>query len=286
MPTNADELAEILDLEPLDLNLFRGKQPDTALQRVFGGQVAAQALVAAARTTTDDRAIHSLHAYFLRPGDPRVPIIYDVDPLRDGRSFSSRRVLARQHGHPIFALTANFQVHETGFEHQDKMPAAPPPEDCPDVGALARATAGERADQWSKDWAALELRRAGDSTSGDLPDTDEHPAKAQYWVRVIGRLPNSPVVHQAALTYLSDLTLIRTSLIPHRQGDFEASVQAASLDHAVWFHRPFRADEWLLYVQRSPSASGARGLIFGELFTRDGALAASVAQEALIRPRG
>lgn len=280
---DVDGLVEILDLEALDLNLFRGKQPETVLQRVFGGQVAAQALVAAVRTAPTDRSVHSLHSYFLRPGDPNVPIIYDVDPLRDGRSFSTRRVLARQHGNPIYVMTANLQIDERGFEHQDAMPAAPPPEDCPDLGELHRVSGDEYAAEWAKDWAALELRDAGDPRPGD--SIEDHPARIQYWVKVAGRLPEDPTVHQAALTYLSDLTLIRTSLLPHRSREGDPQVQAASLDHTIWFHRRFCADDWLLYVQSSPSASGARGLIFGELFTQDGTLAASVAQEGLIRPR-
>lgn len=283
MPTSVEELVELLDLETIDANLFRGRQPDTTLQRVFGGQVAGQALVAAARTVGGDLAAHSLHSYFLRPGDTTVPIVYDVDPVRDGKSFSTRRVLARQHGKPIYAMTASFQVLEAGFEHQDSMPDVPAPEESLNIGEMYRLPDSPRAEEWSTDWAALDLLHAGDSKHG-LPDSDKHPARARYWVRSAGKLPDDPLIHQAVLTYLSDLTLIRTSLIPH-EASLDKGVQAASLDHTVWFHRPFRADEWLLYAQRSPSASGARGLILGQLFSRDGVLVASVAQEGLIRPR-
>ena len=283
MPTSADELVELLDLEAIDVNLFRGRQPDTTLQRVFGGQVAAQALIAADRTTSDEVSVHSLHSYFLRPGDPAVPIVYDVDPLRDGKSFATRRVLARQHGRPIYAMTASFQVREDGFEHQDQMPDAGQPEDALDLGEMYRSPDSPRADEWTRDWAALDLRWIGDSKHG-LAGSEKHPALARYWVRVAGKIPDEPILHEAALTYASDLTLIRTSLVPH-DVEWEGGVQAASLDHSVWFHRPFRADEWLLYAQRSPSASGARGLIFGQLFSREGVLVASVAQEGLIRPR-
>ncbi|HSV40679.1 MAG TPA: acyl-CoA thioesterase II [Nocardioidaceae bacterium] len=282
MPTSAEELAQLLDLETIDTNLFRGQQPDTTLQRVFGGQVAAQALVAAARTTLEELSVHSLHSYFLRPGDPNVAIVYDVDPVRDGKSFATRRVLARQHGRPIYAMTASFQVHEEGFEHQDQMPEVTAPEESLDLGEMYRSPDSPRADEWTRDWAALDLRWVGDSKHG-LLGNERHPALARYWVRVSGRLPDDRLVHEAALTYASDLTLIRTSLVPHNVG--LDGVQAASLDHSVWFHRPFRADEWLLYAQRSPSASGARGLIFGQLFTQEGVLVASVAQEGLIRPR-
>jgi acyl-CoA thioesterase-2 len=284
VPTSADELVELLDLETIDVNLFRGKQPDTALQRVFGGQVAAQALVAAARTTPDEVHVHSLHSYFLRPGDTAVPIVYDVDPLRDGRSFATRRVVARQHGRPIYAMTASFQVHEEGFDHQDEMPEVPSPEDSLDLGELYRSsTDSPRADEWTRDWSALDVRWVGDSKHG-LPGNAKHPARALYWVRVAGKLPDDALIHEAALTYASDLTLIRTSLVPH-DVTMDNGVQAASLDHSVWFHRPFRVDEWLLYAHRSPSASGARGLIFGQLFSQEGVLVTSVAQEGLIRPR-
>jgi acyl-CoA thioesterase-2 len=282
MPASAEELVELLDLETIDLNLFRGAQPDTQLQRVFGGQVAAQALVAASRTVPDPMSVHSLHSYFLRPGDTTVPIVYDVDPLRDGKSFSTRRVLARQHGRPIYALTASFQVEEDGFEHQDTMPAVPPAEECPDLTEMLKADR-ERREFWLREWSALELRHAGDSRPGGLFEKDA--ARIGYWVRVAQPLPDDVLVHRAALTYISDMTLIGAALVPHDLHPGSPGVQAASLDHTVWFHRPFRADEWLLYDQVSPSAAGARGLSTGRLFAQDGRLVASVAQEGLIRPR-
>jgi acyl-CoA thioesterase II len=285
VPTTADELVKLLDLETIEDNLFRGQQPDTTLQRVFGGQVASQSLVAAWRTAPDEMTTHSLHSYFLRPGDPTTPIVYDVDRVRDGSSFSTRRVLARQHGRAIYAMTASFQVHEEGFEHQDLMPVVPKPEDCLDLGEMFRSSGSSHAEEWSKDWAALDLRHAGDSRPGGVLENDINPALSRFWIKVSGALPNDTLVQHAALTYLSDLTLLGASLIPHGTFIGVPGLQAASLDHTVWFHRPFRADEWLLYDQASPSAGGARGLSFGRLFTEDGRLVASMAQEGLIRQR-
>src|SRR6478672_4858609 len=239
------------------------------LQRVFGGQVAAQALVAGARTVEPPLAVHSLHSYFLRPGDVSVPIVYDVERMRDGRSFSTRRIVARQHGRPIYFMTASFQVPEEGFDHQDVM----------------RRRSPEGAHDWLKEWAALEMRAIGDSRPGGRLPNDEHPAQARLWIRINGRLDDEVLTHRAAFTYLSDLTLLGSSLVPHGVPIGSTNVQAASLDHSIWFHRPFRADAWMLYDQVSPSASGARGLAFGRVFTEDGVLVASVAQEGLIRPR-
>ena len=285
MPASAEELVELLDLETIDLNLFRGAQPHTQLQRVFGGQVAAQALVAASRTVAEDKAVHSLHSYFLRPGDTAVPIVYDVDPVRDGRSFSTRRVLARQHGRPIYALTASFQVDEQGLEHQDVMPEVASPEASFDVAEMMRSSDGEQREEWLREWAALKLRLVGDSRPGGAFEGGPQGARICYWVKVAERLPDDVLVHRAALTYISDMTLLGATLVPHGLRPSSAEVQAASIDHTVWFHRPHRADEWLLYDQVSPSAAGARGLAIGRLFTADGRLVASVAQEGLIRPR-
>jgi acyl-CoA thioesterase-2 len=281
MPASVEELMALLDLEPIEDNLFRGRQPATRLQRVFGGQVAAHALVAAERTVESRYVIHSLHSYFLRPGDTSVPIVYDVEDVREGRSFATRRVIARQHGRPIFAMTLNFQVPEEGLEHQDTMPVVPPPEECV---SLAEATPGSGRDSedWQREWAALEARFIGDSRPGGAFE-DAPTATQRLWIRVAGELPDDPLMHTAAFTYASDMTLLAASLVPHGRYIGSEGMQAASLDHTIWFHRPFRADEWWLYDQTSPSASGGRGLALARVFTQDGRLVASVAQEGLIR---
>ncbi|HET6627212.1 MAG TPA: acyl-CoA thioesterase II [Nocardioidaceae bacterium] len=286
MPSSVHELVDLLDLETIDVNLFRGTQPDTQLQRVFGGQVAGQALVAGTRTVAEPLSVHSLHSYFLRPGDTAVPIVYDVERIRDGRSFSTRRIVARQHGHAIYYMTASFQVAEEGLEHQDVMPKVGPPEQATDMAELFRQRAPDRADHWLREWAALEMRYVGDSRDGAVIGSAEHPAQSQLWIRVSGRLTDDPVLHQAAFTYASDMTLLGSALVPHDMHISDPGLQSASLDHTIWFHRRFRADQWLLYDQVSPSASGGRGLAIGRVFTEDGTLVATVAQEGLIRLRG
>jgi acyl-CoA thioesterase II len=285
VPSSAEQLVELLDLETIDLNLFRGTQPDTILQRVFGGQVAGQALVAGSRTVEPPMVVHSLHSYFLRPGDTTVPIVYDVERIRDGRSFSTRRVVARQHGRPIYYMTASFQQPEDGFEHQDVMPQVPTPEESRDMAEIFRKRSPDNAEEWLREWAALELRWVGDSRPGGVLASDERPAQSRLWIKVSGRLDDDPLIHQAAFTYASDMTLLGSTLVPHGVQVSSPSMQSASLDHTIWFHRPFRADEWLLYDQVSPSASGARGFAVGRVFTEDGRLVATVAQEGLIRKR-
>jgi len=276
-----DELIELLDLEDIEVNVFRGVSPQVEAQRVFGGQVAGQALVAAARTVEPDRRVHSLHAYFLRPGDPAVPILYEVDRLRDGRSFTTRRVVAIQHGRPIFNLSASFHIHEQGMDHQIPMdPDVAPADSLPDFStrwAPWRDVLGEFFDR----------PRPIDSRYVDWspPDRAEPlPPHQRIWIRADGRLPDDPVLHQCVVTYASDMTLLDTALLPHGGTYRSAHIQMASLDHAMWFHRPFRADEWLLYVQDTPSASDGRGIARGLFFTEGGELAVSVVQEGLIRP--
>jgi acyl-CoA thioesterase-2 len=277
------ELVDLLDLEYLDVGLFRGRQPDSVRQRVYGGQVAAQALVAASRTVDDDFVVHSLHSYFLLPGDYQVPIIYDVERIRDGRSFLTRRVMARQHGRPIYYQTVNFQRPEEGYDHQDAMPPVGTPEDGFRLVDLMRERGNvDDADALAKEWAALDVRFLGNSRHG-LEKNPDRPAEARMWIRIEGPLSDDPLEHLAAFTYASDVSLLGATLAAHDDAN-PATTQMASLDHTIWFHRPFRADEWWLYDQWSPSASGARGLAIGQVFQADGTLVATVAQEGLIRP--
>ncbi len=283
MAGSAAQLVDLLRLEQLDVDLYRGRQPDTDRQRVFGGQVAAQALIAACRSVDPVYRAHSLHSYFLRPGDPAVPIVYDVERLRDGRAFATRRVVARQHGRPIFFLTANLQIDEDGFEHQDTMPEVVPPAEAISMLDLVAMQGGDAA-AFAREWAALEVRYVGISGHG-LPEDPAHPARARIWIRVNGDLSDDPMEHLAAFTYASDLTLLGASLVPHGVVISDPRLQPASLDHAVWFHQPFRADRWWLYDQRSPAAHGARGFAQADVFTEGGTLVASVAQEGLIRRR-
>jgi acyl-CoA thioesterase-2 len=285
VPQSLDELVSLLDLETIEVNLFRGRQPETSLQRVFGGQVAGQALVAAGRTVEAGRDVHSLHAYFLRPGDTKTGIVYDVEPIRDGRSFSTRRVVARQHGRPIFHMSASFHSGEGGVEHQDAMPDVAPPEDCPQVADVYARSTGRPRDWWDQEWAALDVRYAGDSRPGGSLSDPSRPALSRVWLKVAGQLRHEPMLHACVLTYASDLTLLGVSLVPHGVHIGDPRLEIASLDHAMWFHRRFRADEWLLYDQASPSAAGGLGFATGRIFTEHGELIASVVQEGLIRFR-
>lgn len=284
MPQSVAELLDLLELEEIEVGLYRGKQPKTALQRVFGGQVLAQALMASSDTVPSERRLHSMHAYFIRPGRTDVPIVFGVENLRDGGSFSSRRVVARQGGSVIFFAATSFHVPEDGFEHQDVMPSdVPAPEDCPILSDVMSSVTGRPRSLWENEWGALEVRYIGDSRprGGTLTDP-EHPALSRVWIRTAGDLPDDPRLHQSALAYGSDLTLLSASTTPH-EVFLGFNVQGASLDHVMWFHRRFRADRWLLYDQVSPSASSALGLSTGRLF-QDGRLVCTVAQEGLIRP--
>ncbi len=277
------ELLTQLDLEKIEDNIFRGRSPATGWQRVFGGQVVAQALVASARTV-EGRAPHSLHGYFLLPGDPQAPIVYEVDRLRDGHSFTTRRCNAIQHGRAIFSLSASFQIGEPGLEHAIAMPDVPPPETLPSEAELLKEF-GAVLPEPVKRWFAMD--RPIETRPADPSALRRHGPAApvqNVWLRAAGPLPDDPAVHRAVLAYLSDMTLLDTALIAHGYYVFDTRLQVASLDHALWFHRPFRADEWLLHVQDSPNSSGARGLTRGLIFSRDGLLVASAMQEGLMRP--
>jgi acyl-CoA thioesterase-2 len=276
MPADLSELQELLTLEPLDDRLFRGGQPAfSILPRMFGGQVAAQALVAAQLTVPEDRRVHSLHSYFLLEGDLSVPVVYDVEDVRDGGSFTTRRIAARQHGAIIFYMTASFQRVEEGFDHQDQMPEVLPPEECPTLPDIIRKINPDYADSWVREWSAVDVRL----TPGDDPSTQ------RMWFRLNGQLDDDRRMRNAVLTYFSDLTLLGPTLRPHGVAVSSPDVQVASLDHSIWFHRPAPPDQWFLYDQHSPSASAGRGLSIARLFARSGELVASIAQEGLIRPR-
>ncbi|MDI7862388.1 acyl-CoA thioesterase II [Rhizobiaceae bacterium n13] len=284
-PTAMEGLIAILDLEALEENLFRGNSPQVGWQRVFGGQVIGQALMAAQRCVDAERFVHSLHAYFLRPGDPSVPIIYQVERVRDGASFATRRVMAIQHGKPIFIMSASFQIDEPGFDHQIPMPTVRQPEELlgeEQIKQLYLQNAPEAVRRyWSRD-RPIEIRPTSLTHYFSPEKLDPNQ---DVWVRATGPVPEERHFQAAILAYLSDMTLLDTSLYAHGTSIFDQSLQVASLDHAMWFHRPFAFDDWLLYTQDSPSASGARGLNRGSLFTRTGLLVASVAQEGLIRKK-
>ena len=286
MSAAVQELLGILDLEELDINLFRGRSPQSGWQRVFGGQVIGQALVAAVRTVEASRQPHSMHAYFLLPGDPKVPIIYDVDRMRDGKSFTTRSVTARQHGHPIFSMLVSFHADEAaGLDHQAKMPDVPGPEALPseaEVRAKILPTMPDPMRRYYERERPIELRPVEFERylGKKIPD-----GKFNVWIKTTGTLPDDPAIHQCVLAYTSDMGLLDTALVPHGRTLFEKEFMAASLDHALWLHRPFRADEWLLYAQDSPNLHGSRGFARGLIFTRDGTLVASVAQEGLVRLR-
>lgn len=280
-----EKLIATLDLEKLEEDLFRGKSPQNGWQRVFGGQVIAQALMAAQRCVATDRFVHSLHAYFMRPGDPAVPIIYQVERIRDGASFTTRRVVAIQHGKAIFSMSASFQLDEEGLDHQVEMPDVPAPESLMGEKEFRDVFLAKAPDAVRRYWGRerpIEIRPV--SLVHYLSDEKLEP-KAHIWVRTSVPPPDDRHYQAAILAYLSDMTLLDTSLYAHGTSIFDPSLQAASLDHAMWFHRPTRLDDWLLYTQDSPSASGARGMTRGSIYSREGVLIASVAQEGLIRKR-
>lgn len=284
MKQELKDLLDLLDLEQIDVNLFRGVSPSEGWQRVYGGQVLGQALVAASRTVEDEaRIAHSLHGYFLRPGDTTIPILYKVDRIRDGRSFTTRRVVAIQRGRAIFSMSASFQVVEAGLEHQFDMPEVPPPESCPTQRELM-----ERFRDDAPPEIAGRIERPQPIEMRFVEPINEFkpepmPPFQHTWVRTVDEMPDDIRLNQCLLAYQSDMTLIDTSYRPHAIGWGNAKFQVASLDHAMWFHRPFKTDQWLLYAQDSPFSGGSRGLSRGAFYTRDGDLVASCAQEGLIR---
>ena len=274
------ELLKILDLERIEDNLFRGESRDVGAPQVFGGQVLGQALVAASRTV-EGRQVHSLHAYFLRRGDLSVPIVFEVDRSRDGGSFTSRRVVAIQHGQPILTMSASFHAGEPGLDHQSPMPDAPPPESLRDLAAVEAEVMERmphRARGYFRNQRPFEFRAV---SPDDYLTREKRPAHKQVWFRVLGQMPDDQSLHRSLLAYVSDYHLLPTATMPHGVNFLE--LQVASIDHAIWFHRDLRLDDWLLYEIESPSASGARGFSRGAIYARDGRLVASVAQEGLIR---
>ncbi len=286
MKSALNELVELLRVERLEDRLFRGLSGDVGSPNVFGGQVLGQALMAAALTVDRSRSVHSLHAYFLRPGDKRAPIVYDVECIRDGGSFTTRRVVAVQHGEPIFNFAASFHAAEPGFEHLAAMPQVEPPDRLPGQREVWRG-AGERLGPAVRAWLeaeqAIEFRPIEEFSIADAPP--QRPPRFDAWMRAADRLPDEPVLHQAMLAYASDFGLLRPALLPHRTHLFDRRLQVASLDHAMWFHGDFRLDDWLLYSTESPFAGGARGFCRGSIYRADGRLVASTAQEGLMRMR-
>jgi acyl-CoA thioesterase-2 len=284
MSSAVADLLATLNLEPLEVNLFRGRSPQTSLQRVFGGQVIGQALVAATRTV-DGRPPHSLHAYFLLAGDPKVPIVYEVDRIRDGKSFTTRRVVAIQHGHAIFSMSVSFHADEDGLDHQMPAPGVPKPDALPSEAEIKQTVLPQLPEAVRRYYSRerpIELRPV---EFGRYIGQKPADGRFNVWIRATSRLPDDPAIHRCVLAYASDMMLLDTALVPHGRSVFDQSIMGASLDHALWFHRPFRADEWLLYAQDSPNLHGARGFARGLIYSADGTLVASVAQEGLLRLR-
>ncbi len=280
-----EELVKLLSLEQIEENLFRGQSQDLGWGTVFGGQVLGQALSAAAQTVPAERHVHSMHAYFLRPGDVNKPVIYDVDRIRDGASFATRRVVAIQAGRAIFNLAASFQVLEPGFDHQDPMPEAPPPESLKSERELVQSAAASFPPLWRERLLGERPFEIRPVHVMDPRNPTPKPPRRMGWLRASGPLPDNPALHNWLLAWASDHHFIGTAMLPHGVSFFTPGMQVASIDHVMWFHRPVRVDEWLLHVMESPSAHGGRGLVRGHIFTRDGVLVASTAQEGLIRQR-
>ena len=278
---DVDGLVKLLDLEEIEETIFRGVSPESRLQRVFGGQVAGQALVAAGRTVDPDRHVHSLHSYFIRPGDPSIPIVYEVDKTRDGRSFSTRRTVAIQHGKPIFTLSASFQLEQPGIEHYAEMPDAPDPESLPTFAERIEGVPGV-SDFFLSQPRPIEMRHV-DPPPWEQRALGPRSGPHRVWMRANGSLPDDPLLHVCVLTFASDMTLLDSVLIRHGLAPGFDPLAMASLDHAMWFQRRFRADEWFLYVTQSPAASGGRGLATGRFFDRAGNHLVSVVQEGMIR---
>ena len=283
--STVNDLIRLLDLEEIEQNHYRATSPNEGWQRVYGGQVLGQALVAASRTVPDDRQAHSLHGYFLRPGDTSIPILYKVDRIRDGRSFTTRRVVAIQHGRAIFNMSISFQVPEAGMSHQFPMPDAPAPETLPDEHELREQWVADLPEFQTESFTRERPIEVRPVDPQNIFRPEQRPPQQMCWMKSRDSLPDDQRLHQCVLAYLSDWSLLDTATLPHGVSFMQPDAQMASLDHAMWFHRPFRADEWLLYVQDSPSASGARGLNRGLVYRRDGTLVASAAQEGLIRIR-
>lgn len=284
--TDLSRLITLLDVEPIEVDLFRGRNTDEGWIRVYGGQVVAQALAAAQKTVAADRPVHSLHSYFMRPGEPKVPILYKVDRERDGASFTTRRVTAIQHGRPIFSMAASFQVLEGGLEHQDAMPQVPGPDGLMNERELHERNREHIPEPFRTIWATrdrpIEFRPVEPM---DPFKPVKRPPLSHNWFRADGAVTDDPALHACLFAYATDMTLLDTCILPHGIAWTDKRLQAASLDHSIWFHRPFRADQWLLYAQTSPASAGGRGMNFGSVFTQDGLLVASVAQEGLMRFR-
>jgi acyl-CoA thioesterase-2 len=275
-------LHKLMTLERLDNNLYRGQSQDIGSPNIYGGQVLGQALYAASQTV-EGRDVHSLHAYFLRPGDKTAPVVYEVERIRDGRSYATRRIVAIQRGRPIFNMSASFKVEEEGIEHQCAMPEVPGPDDLPNITQLARQTLADNPEKLNRflQWPRpIELRPVNPTHP---LDPEPVPPMREIWLRADGILPDDPALHRVMLAYISDYSLLATALLPHALTFSQGTVRAASLDHAMWFHRDFRIDDWLLYSMDSPSTSHGRGFSRGNIFTRAGKLVASVAQEGMIR---